>query len=104
MVNRQSKSPPTFVVGKSKDSDWSFIHPIYNCFWDGKNNAPTTFKIEFNKPKTKAKQLFLKIGLADTTQHQALGLKIVLNGKELAVKRDFYRDKTGRKYQGTLSQ
>ena len=42
------KNPPTFVVGKSKDSDWSFIHPIYNCSWDGRNNIPTTFKIEFN--------------------------------------------------------
>ena len=94
------KNPPTFVVGKSKDSDWSFIHPIYNCSWDGKNNAPTTFKIEFNKPKTKAKQLYLKIGIADTTPQNAIGLKITLNGKELAVKRDFYRS---RKYQGTLA-
>ena len=97
------KNPPTFVVGKSKDKDWSFIHPIYNCAWDGRKNAPTTFKIEFNKPQTKAKQLYLKIGLADTSPIVPMGLNISLNGKFLTKKIDFYRQKGARKHQGTLA-
>lgn len=84
-------NPPVFVVGKSKDSDWSFIHPIRACNWAGINES-TELKIEFQAPRTNKKKLFLKIGLADTSERQEIGLNIKLNGKLIASKNNFYKD------------
>ncbi len=86
------KNPPVFVVGKSKDSDWSFIHPIRACMWSGSNET-VEFKIEFQKPNTVAQHLFLKIGLADTSERPEIGLNVKLNGKMISNRNWFYKDK-----------
>ena len=93
------KNPPAFVVGQSKDRNWSFIHPIKNCSWAGINQAPT-YKIIFDKPNTKKKKLFLKIGLADSCVSTNIGLAIKLNGTLLKEKLAFFSKND---FSGTLA-
>ncbi len=83
------KNPPIYKVGKSKNEDWSFIHPVANCNWAGMKKSPI-FKIEFEKPKTTANRLFLKIGMADSTPQNMIGLTIKLNGEKLTEKTSFF--------------
>ncbi len=93
------KKPPVFKVGKSKSSQWSFVHPILNCPWAGVKKSPT-LKIEFDKPNTKKERLFLKIGLADTSPQNGIGLSIKLNGEEISQKIAFFK---GIEISGTLA-
>ena len=85
------ENPPVFVVGKSKDAHWPFAHPIINCAWNNWKPSPT-LKIEFQKPKTKAEFVYLKIGVIDVSSVLA-GVKVELNGKEISKRMDFFYTK-----------
>ncbi len=77
------KNPPVFEVGKSRDCDWSFVHPIYDCRWSGIKGA-AVFSIVFDAPKTNEKKLYLKLGFADSAPNKTLGVEVLLNGKKVA--------------------
>ncbi len=86
------KKPPVFSVGKSKDSDFPFIHPVANCPWAGISKNPPTLKIEFDTPGKNC-DYYLKIGIADTTfGANSIGIKVKLNGHQILEKRTFYRN------------
>ena len=89
------KKPPTFVVGKSKDCDWSFVHPVLNCRWAGTPN-PARLCVQFEKPESNDKFFYLKIGFSDMSANAPCGLEIFLNGESIAkTKRLFDRATAG---------
>lgn len=81
-----------FVVGKNKDCDWPYIHPVRNCDW---GQMPFACKIKFNVNKgvvESKKDFFFRLGFADASAHYGgLGVKILLNGKQIADIRDPYK-------------
>ena len=89
------KKPVEFVVGKSKDSDFPFIHPFHNCAWAGVE-APV-YKIFFDTPGaapsagTPAKY-YLKVGFSDSSNYAWHSLKISVNGKVVGEARRLYTE------------
>ncbi len=75
--------PVVFTIGKSKLSDWPYIHPSSHDTWAG--GKPHTFTISFSTPTVPAEKQFLIIGAAETfTPPQ---VTIALNGKQIATRR-----------------
>ena len=80
-----------FTVGKSKDSDWPFIHPIANCPWAEVEREAKIYSIEFDSPKAH-KDFFLKIGFADSST-TGITIEVRLNGKKIGAQNGFFYDK-----------
>ncbi len=85
------KNPVAFTVGKSKDSDWPFIHPIANCPWAEVEREAKIYSIEFDSPKAH-KDFFLKIGFADSST-TGITIEVRLNGKKIGAQNGFFYDK-----------
>jgi len=76
--------PFVYTVGKSKDSDFPFIHPFANCNWANVTTDAPTYKIEFDTPRgSLKKEYFFKIGYTDSAPTSGIGLTVIVNGKKV---------------------
>ena len=89
------KKPVVFEVGKSKDKDFPFIHPFFNCDWAGNVEDPV-YKILFDTPKAaldeknSKKKYYFKLGLTDSSNFMWHGYEVRINGKSVGQARHFY--------------
>ena len=76
-------NPIVFTVGKSKLTDWPYIHPSSHDGWAG--SKPHTFTIKFNVAKLPQQNLYLALGLTDVFTPPEL--VVSLNGRDITKRR-----------------
>ena len=70
--------PIVFEIGKSSEKEFPFIHIIRG--WDVKK---TSISVKFKTPKELSKDVFFRIGISDMSATAPIGIKLVLNSKEI---------------------
>jgi len=76
-------NPVVFTVGKSKLTDWPYIHPSSHDTWAG--GKAHTLTIRFGAPKIPRPPLFLILGLTDTWG--SAELTVAVNGRDILTRR-----------------
>lgn len=76
-------NPIVFTVGKSKLTDWPYIHPSNHDGWAGRKAH--TFTIKFNLAKLPEQNLHLLLGLTDVFTPPELVVSV--NGRDIAKRR-----------------
>ena len=73
--------PVEYIVGKSKPTDWPYLHPADNDKWAG--GHPLTFTIRFTLGEAAARPLFFMIGVADAHPTEPSRIAVTVNGQAL---------------------
>ena len=76
-------TPVIFTVGKSKSSDWPYLHPSSHDTWAGSKSH--TFTITFNSDKVQTQKLYLKIGVLGIWEPSQIAIDV--NGKQIVSQR-----------------
>jgi hypothetical protein len=76
-------NPIEFTVGKSKLSEWPYIHPSTHDGWAG--GKPHTFTIHYHAERTHAEPLYLTLGVVGI--YTPSQITVTLNGKQIATRR-----------------
>lgn len=92
------QNPIVFKVGKSKDSDWPFIHPVGFCEWSNEPENTKDYFIEFSTPN-KPEDYYLHIGFADSSESW-FSIRIQLNGKQIGYKDGLYYSRETKRHEG----
>jgi hypothetical protein len=77
-------NPVVYTVGKSKPTDWPYIHPSNDDTWAG--GRPHTFTIRFACEKADARSLYFVIGMQDAMPKPPL-VTVAVNGTALPTRR-----------------
>ena len=75
--------PIVFTVGKSRPTDWPYIHPSTRDTWAG--GQPHTFTVRYRAERAPAGPLFLTLGLVSIWEPSLITISV--NGKEVASQR-----------------
>ncbi|OGV67393.1 MAG: hypothetical protein A2283_09510 [Lentisphaerae bacterium RIFOXYA12_FULL_48_11] len=81
--SKKYPEPVVFTVGKSKMSDWPYLHPSSHDAWAG--SKAHTFTIKFKAEKVHTQLLYLKIGVVGIWEPSQI--TITLNEKQIASQR-----------------
>jgi hypothetical protein len=81
---RVFKKPVVYTVGKSKASDWPFVHPAHRDTWAG--GKAHTFTIRFNIPEARTAGTYLILGIAGGHQSERSTITVTVNGTALPTK------------------
>ena len=73
--------PVTYTVGKSRVTDWPYIHPSHNDRWA--DNRPHPFTIHFQSRESHDIPLYLTIGIADAHNTEPSTVTVEINGTVL---------------------
>jgi hypothetical protein len=79
---RKFPQPIVFTVGKSRPSEWPYIHPAPKDRWAGGRVHP--FAIRFESPADENRPLFLVLGLAGGSPSERSKVVVTVNGSDVA--------------------
>ncbi len=74
-------TPVEYVIGKSKPTEWPYIHPSTRDSWAG--GKPHSFTIRFDSPQAQREPLYLVLGLAGAHPNQSSQVTVSVSGREL---------------------
>ena len=80
---KKFSDPVKYTVGKSKTTDWPFVHPAHRDGWAG--GKPYTFQIDFESPGDESRPTFLVIGIVGAHSAERSKVTVTVNGAELPV-------------------
>ncbi|MHC4403626.1 MAG: HzsA-related protein [Planctomycetota bacterium] len=75
--------PVVYTVGRSKPTDWPFVHPAHRDGWAGAKAH--TFEIRFRSPEDQPRRLYLVIGIVGAHGSERSKVTVCVNGQELPV-------------------
>lgn len=81
--SKKYPEPVVFIAGKSRNSDWPYLHPSSHDTWAG--GKAHTFTIKFSADKAQSQPLFLKIGVVGIWEPSQITIN--LNDKQIASER-----------------
>ena len=77
--------PVVYTVGKSKTTDWPYLHPSKNDRWAG--GRPHTFTIRFLLVEPPRGKMFLVVGVADAHPNEPSVITFSVNGATFATRK-----------------
>ncbi len=81
--SKKFSDPVRYTVGKSKTTDWPFVHPAHRDGWAG--GKAHTFQIDFTSPADDSRPTFLVIGIVGAHSGERSKVTVAVNGAELPV-------------------
>ena len=80
---KEFSDPVKYTVGRSKTTDWPFVHPAHRDGWAG--GRAYTFQIDFESPANENRPTFLVIGIAGAHSGERSKVSVTVNGSGLPV-------------------